>query len=249
MHARLSPTGGAGRRRDARAPHRSGSGAAARAGVAVNPLDAKIRSGEVRTIYPAWLPDILGYDVAGVIEAIGAAVGDLAVGDEAFGTLDPLERSGYAAYAAVSARALARKPSNLSFAQASTIGSAVATAHGALLGQAHLQAGQTVLVHGGSGAVGGMAIQLARRANALVIATASTANLDAIHVLGADVVVDYTRDRFEDVASQVDVVLDTVGGQTHERSYAVLRKGGLLVTLVPPPPDVPATQARGFGQS
>jgi NADPH:quinone reductase-like Zn-dependent oxidoreductase len=115
--------------------------------------------------------------------------------------------------------------------------SVFATAYGGLFSRAPLQSGQTVLVHGGAGVIGSCAIQLAKRAGAHVIATASGKNLDRVKRLGADVVVDYKTQRFEDYAHGVDMVLDTVGGETRDRSWPLIRKGGVLASLLPPPPD------------
>ncbi|MBV8843731.1 MAG: NADP-dependent oxidoreductase [Bryobacterales bacterium] len=205
--------------------------------VAVNPLDAKMRAGAVRELYPAWFPDVLGYDIAGTVEDVGEGVPRSRIGEEVFGASPPWARSGYAEYAVVEAAAFYKKPAALNFAAASTVCSALATADNALFALAALSRGQTALIHGASGAVGGFAVQLAQRAGARVIATASGRNVPRVLDLGADVVVDYKKDRFEDHAREVDVVLDTIGGDTRVRSFAVLRRGGVLVTLVPPPPD------------
>jgi NADPH:quinone reductase-like Zn-dependent oxidoreductase len=155
-------------------------------------------------------------------------------------------RSGYAEYAVVDAAAFYKKPTALNFATASTVCSALATADNALFALAGLVCGQTTLIHGASGAVGSFAVQLAKRAGARVIATASDRNVQRVRDLGADVVVDYKKDRFEDHARDVDVVVDTVGGATCERSFALLRRGGVLVTLVPPMPDQESAAQRGI---
>jgi NADPH:quinone reductase-like Zn-dependent oxidoreductase len=205
--------------------------------VAVNPLDAKMRAGAVRELYPAWFPDVLGYDIAGIVEDVGEGVPRTRIGEQVFGASPPWARSGYAEYAVVDAAAFYKKPAALNFAAASTICSTLATADNALFALAALSRGQTALIHGASGAVGGFAVQLAKRAGARVIATASGRNVQRVRDLGADVVVDYKKDRFEDHARDVDVVLDTIGGATRQRSFVLLRRGGVLVTLVPPPPD------------
>jgi NADPH:quinone reductase-like Zn-dependent oxidoreductase len=214
--------------------------------VAVNPLDAKMRAGAVRELYPPWFPDVLGYDLAGVVEDVGEGVPRSRIGQAVFGASPPWARSGYAEYAVVDAVAFHEKPAALDFAAASTIYSTLATANHALLVLAGLSAGQTALIHGASGAVGGFAVQLAKRAGARVVATASGKNVERVRDLGADVVVDYKKDRFEDHARDVDVVLDTIGGATRERSFALLRGGGVLVSLVGPPPDEEAAARRGI---
>lgn len=212
---------------------------------AVNPLDVKMRSGEVRFIYPSWFPDVLGYSVAGTVDAIGQRVTSLAVGQEVYGINNPIMRHGYGEYVVAPARYFYPKPTSLDFPAAAAAPAIFATAYGALFLRTDLQPGQTVLIHGGSGAVGSCALQLAKLAGARVIATASGANVDWVRSLGADIVVNYQAERFEDVAHDVDLVLDTVGGDTRERSWKLLRAGGTLASLLPPPPD--PTTAHKFG--
>jgi NADPH:quinone reductase-like Zn-dependent oxidoreductase len=163
--------------------------------VAVNPLDAKMRAGAVRELYPAWFPDVLGYDPAGVVEDVGEGVPQTRIGEEVFGASPPWARSGYAEYAVVDAATFYKKPTALDFATASTVCSALATADNALFALAGLVCDQTTLIHGASGAVGSFAVQLAKRAGARVIATASGRNVQRVRDLGADVVVDYQKDR------------------------------------------------------
>ena len=212
---------------------------------AINPLDVKMRSGDVRSIYPAWFPDVLGYSVAGIVDAVGDGVTTLTVGQEVYGINNPITRHGYAEYVVGPARYFYPKPTSLDFPVASAAPSIFATAHGALFGRANLRPGNTVLIHGGSGAVGGCAVQLAKLSGARVIATAGGPNVDRVRQLGADIVVDYRTERFEDVARNVDLVLDTVGGQTRERSWTLLRRGGTLASLLPPPPDQDTAQRLG----
>jgi NADPH:quinone reductase-like Zn-dependent oxidoreductase len=209
----------------------------------VNPLDAKMRSGDVRAIYPPWFPDVLGYSVAGVVDAVGDGVTELAPGQAVYGINNPIMRHGYAEYVVAPARYFYPKPSSLDFPAAAAAPSIFATAYGALFLRADLRSGQTVLIHGGSGAVGSCAVQLAKIAGARVIATAGTSNVEWVAGLGADVVVDYRTQRFEDFAHDVDLVLDSVGGETRERSWPLIVPGGVLASLVPPPPD-PATAQR-----
>ena len=195
----------------------------------VNPVDWRIRSGQFGGLIP--LPHVLGYDFSGTVAGLGDGVTGYAVGDAVFGML-PLNAPGaYAGYVAADARAIARKPERLDHRQAAALPMPALTAAQALFSTAKLQAGQTVLIHGGAGGVGHVAIQLAKAEGARVIATGSGARRDFILGLGADEFVDYTRQPFEQVVSDVDVVLDTVGEDTLERSYGVLKRGGALVSI------------------
>jgi len=205
---------------------------------AINPLDVKMRSGEVAHIYPSSFPDVLGYSVAGVVDAVGGGVTTRSIGEEVYGINDPIVRHGYAEYVVGPERNFYPKPARLDFPTAAAAPSLFATAYGALFLRTNLQAGQIILIHGGAGAVARLAVQLAKRAGAQVIATASTGNLELLRRLGADVVVDYRTQRFEDYAHDVDAVLDTVGGQTRTRSWPLIRPGGVLASLLPPPPDL-----------
>jgi NADPH:quinone reductase-like Zn-dependent oxidoreductase len=212
---------------------------------AINPLDVKMRSGEVRHIYPSFFPDVVGYSVSGVVNAVGEGVTGRAVGEEVYGINNPIMRHGYAEFLVAPESNFYPKPASLDFPAAAAAPSIFATAFGALFLRANLQAGQTLLIHGGSGVIGSCAVQLARQAGARVIATASTANVGRVRQLGADVVVDYRTQRFEDFAKDVDMVLDMVGGETRERSWGLLHKGGVLASLLPPPPDSATADAHG----
>lgn len=211
---------------------------------AINELDTKMRSGDVRHIYPPWFPDVLGFSVAGTVDAIGRGVSDLTVGQEVYGLNNPIMRHGYADYVVGPARNFYPKPPALDFASAAAAPPIFATAYGALFLRTNLQPGQTVLIHGGTGGVGSCAVQLAKQAGAVVLATGSK-NLERLKTLGCDVVINYRTERFEDFAHDVDVVLDTVGGETRERSWPLIRRGGILATLVPPPPDQTAAERHG----
>jgi len=213
--------------------------------VGVNLLDAKQRAGGVKNIQPAWFPDIPGYDLAGIVAGVGPGVTGFEVGQVVYGSNSPMIRRGYAEYAVGPANSFYRKPMNLDFVQAATIPSNALTAHNVLFRMAHLKAGQTVLIHGGSGSVGSFAVQFAKRAGAHVIATASTHNFDYVLSLGADEVIDYKTEQFEQLVSGVDIVFDTIGGATRSRSWNVIKDGGVLVTLVPPLPDPGPAGARG----
>jgi len=185
------------------------------------------------------IPGIPGHEPSGVVEETAPDVTDFRAGDEIYGLAD-FPRDGAAAeFAAVRAANLALKPRSIPHVQAAALPLSALTAWQALFEHAHLAAGQAVLIHGGAGGVGTLAVQLARWRGARVLATASARDMVLVHSLGADDVIDYHAARFEEMLRDIDVVLDTIGGETRERSWRVLRKGGVLVTLVSPiPPDV-----------
>lgn len=199
-------------------------------GAGVNPADPLIVSGKYAKEFGTHLPLIPGYDIAGVVEKTGAKVTRLKVGDPVYAYV--LWGGGWAEYAVATEGEAAVKPPSLSFVTSAAVPLAALTAWQALIESAKLSAGQTVLIHGGSGGVGTMAIQIAKARGAKVIATASTRNQDLLKELGADVAIDYTKTKFEDVAKDVDVVLDSVGSETLARSYGVVKKGGFIATLV-----------------
>ncbi|HYX85070.1 MAG TPA: NADP-dependent oxidoreductase [Gaiellales bacterium] len=207
---------------------------------AVNPIDWKFRAGYLKEMVPLELPHTPGVDLAGTVEEVGEGVSELASGDEVFG-----RGSGtYAEHALAQPAMLAPKPASLSFDEAVTLGLGGVTAWSALFTAAGLGAGQRLLVHGGAGGVGSLAVQLGRWKGAHVTATTSTANLDFVRSLGADEVVDYTAGRFEDAASGMDAVLDTVGGEVTDRSWPVIKPGGILVVIASMP-DPETAKARG----
>jgi NADPH:quinone reductase-like Zn-dependent oxidoreductase len=199
---------------------------------AVNPVDYQIRSGAARALVGAEVPYIPGFDVSGEVVEVGPGVGRFAAGDEVFALLDLRRGGGYAEYTIVRESEAADKPANASHAEAASIPLVALTAWQALFDTADLRGGQTVLIHAGAGGVGSVAVQLARWRGAIVIATASPHNHDFLREIGADVVVDYRTQRFEDFARDVDVVLDPIGGETQQRSLEVLREGGHLVSIV-----------------
>ena len=196
----------------------------------VNPADPLTLSGKYAKEFGTHLPLIPGYDIAGVVEKTGANVTKLKPGDAVYGY--PTFGGGWADYVAVKEWEVARKPKSLSFVEAAAVPMGALTAWQALVDVAKLHPGQTILVHGGSGGVGSFAIQIAKVRGARIIATASTANQDLLKQLGADVAVDYTKAKFEDVAKDVDAVLDPIGKETLTRSYGVVKKGGILMCLV-----------------
>ncbi|MEY2438708.1 MAG: hypothetical protein QOI34_93 [Verrucomicrobiota bacterium] len=199
----------------------------------VNPADPLIVSGKYAHEFGTHLPLIPGYDMAGIVEKIGAKITKLKVGDPVFAYL--LWGGGWAEHVVTNEREAVIKPKSIDFIGAAAVPLAALTAWQALIDTAQLLPGQTVLIHGGSGGVGIFAIQIAKARGARVIATASTANQDLLRQLGADVAIDYTAKKFEEVAKDVDVVLDPVGKDTLARSYGVVKKGGIVVTLVSRP--------------
>ena len=199
----------------------------------VNPADPLIVSGKYAREFGTHLPLIPGYDMAGVVEKIGAKITRLKVGDPVYAYL--LWGGGWAEHAVTNEGEAAIKPKSLTFSEAAAVPLAALTAWQALVDTAQLHSGQTVLIHGGSGGVGSFAIQIAKALGARVLATASTANQDLLKQLGADVAIDYTATKFEDAAKDVDVVLDPVGKDTLARSYGVVKKGGIVVTIVSRP--------------
>jgi NADPH:quinone reductase-like Zn-dependent oxidoreductase len=196
----------------------------------VGPWDAWIREGKSKVNPPP--PLTLGSDVAGVVEAVGAGVSAFKAGDHVYGVTNKQFCGGYAEYAIASAGMIARKPEALSFVQAASAPVVAVTAWQMLFDYAPATAGQTVLIHGAAGSVGAYAVQLARSAQLKVYATASGKDVEFVKSLGAAWVVDYQSERFEQVLPAVDVVLDTVGGDTKRRSFVVLKDTGMLVSVV-----------------
>lgn len=201
----------------------------------VGPWDAFVREG--KSVIPQPLPLTLGSDLSGVIEKIGSNVPDLKVGDEVFGVTNPQFTGGYAEYAVAEAGMLARKPKSLNFIEAASIPVIAVTALQMLVDYAKVRSGQVVLVLGGAGNVGAYAVRLAKLAKLHVIATASTRDMVYVQNLGADRVINYENMRFEEVVSSVDAILDTVGGETRDRSFRTLRKKGTLISIAGPIPQ------------
>jgi NADPH:quinone reductase-like Zn-dependent oxidoreductase len=201
----------------------------------VNPVDGMIRSGLFDKDRSRAFPIILGGDVAGVVEKIGSKVTKFKAGDPVFAYVSLDNSGGYAQYALVKEGEAAPKPKSLTYVEAAAVPIVALTAWQALIDGAKLRAGQTILIHGGSGGVGSFAVQIAKARGAKVIATASTANQDLLKELGADISIDYTKHKFEDLAKDVDVVLDSIGKDTLARSYGVVKKGGFIVSLVARP--------------
>src|SRR5438128_394269 len=204
-------------------------------GVGVNPIDWKVREGDMKDFWPHKFPLILGWDLSGVVEELGRGASRFKISDEVYSLPDPTRNGAYADYIVVREPELALKPNSLHHIRAAAVPLAALTAWQSLFETAQLQPGQRVLIHAGSGGVGHFAVQLAKWKGAYVFATASTKNQDLLCELGVDEPIDYTQQRFEDVARNIDIVLDTIGGETQERSWSVVKKGGVLVSLVQPP--------------
>src|ERR1700745_2302722 len=198
----------------------------------VNSFDGMLRSGKYAKIFNMQLPWIPGYDVAGTVEKVGGKVTKFKVGDPVYAFISIPTGGGYAEYALAKENQAALKPVTLHFVEAAAVPSVALTAWQALVDKANVQSGQTVLINGASGGVGMFAIPIAKIRGAKVFATASTANQDFLKELGADVALDYKTQKFEDIAKDVDVVVDGVGGETLKRSYPIVKKGGIVVGLV-----------------
>jgi NADPH:quinone reductase-like Zn-dependent oxidoreductase len=213
----------------------------------VNPVDGLIRSGRYAQFFHTKLPLVPGYDISGTVEKVGAKMTKFKVGDPVYAYIGLKDGGGYAEYAVAMEKEASIKPKSLNYIEAAAVPLAAETAWQALIDTAKLTAGQTVLIHGGSGGVGSFAIQIAKARGAKVIATASTPNQGLLKQLGADVAVDYTKTKFEDVAKDVDVVVDSVGKDTLARSYGVVKKGGFVVSLVgqPDPAELEKHGVRG----
>jgi NADPH:quinone reductase-like Zn-dependent oxidoreductase len=209
----------------------------------VNPVDYKIRSGTYPPVKEDQLPKVLGRDVAGEIERCGRAVRDLKAGDTVYAMLDT-GPGGYAEYVTVKADLVAPKPEQLDYRTAAAVPLAGLTAWQGLFDHGHLQPGQSVLIHGGGGGVGHLAVQFAKARGATVTTTAAAQDVDFLKGLGADQVIDYTHERFEEKVHDVDLVLDLVAGETQERSWAVLRAGGTMVSSLARPSEDKAREHR-----
>lgn len=206
-----------------------------------NPIDAKIRQGFMQKDMPRPLPFVLGWDCAGIVEEVGANVRKFKTGDEVYSYPEFARGGTYAEFVAVNENQVALKPKTLSLVESAAL---PMTAQAALLAleTAELKSGQTILIHGGAGGVGTMAIQMAKALGANVITTASGDGLDLVKSLGADETIDYKQTNFKTVVRGADVVLDVLGGETQEDSWGVLKKGGFLVATAIPPAKEKAKQ-------
>ncbi|MBA8879140.1 NADP-dependent oxidoreductase [Phyllobacterium myrsinacearum] len=208
----------------------------------VNVLDAKIKDGEFKLILPYRLPLILGNDVAGIVVRVGSKVRRFKPGDEVYARPGQDRIGTFAEFIAINEDDVAIKPKNLTMEEAASIPLVALTAWQVLVEQAELKQGQKVLIHAGSGGVGTIAIQLAKYLGAVVATTTSTSNVDLVKSLGADIVIDYKTQNFEEILRDYDVVLNSLGTDTLEKSLRVLKAGGKLISISGPPDPAFAKQ-------
>jgi len=208
----------------------------------VGPWDAWVRTGQSALHHQ--LPVIPGSDLSGLIEGLGPGVGDLKEGDAVFGVTNAEFTGAYAEYAVASAQMVARKPERLGFIEAASVPVVACTAWQMLFEHGRADATKRVLIHGAAGNVGAYAVQLAKHAAKEVIATAFSADVDYVRTLGADRVIDVQASAFDKLLTNIDIVIDTVGGETLDRSFAVLKPGGVLVSSVAAP-DPAAAERHG----
>ena len=198
----------------------------------LNPVDFKIQQGALKAIRKLSFPFVMGFDVSGVVVAVGVGANRYKVGDEVFSRVGADYMGTFAEFVKVDEKFVAAKPVNISHQEAAALPLVALTTWQALVDVANLQAGQKVLIHAGAGGIGSIAIQIAKVLGAHVIATTSTKNVAMVKALGADEVIDYTKQAFEDVLKDIDVVYETLGGENQVRSFRVLKPGGILVTIV-----------------
>ncbi|MEU7719560.1 NADP-dependent oxidoreductase [Streptomyces tibetensis] len=201
----------------------------------VNPLDLRIRNGDFKAFLPYRLPLVLGNDLAGTVVRVGPSVTRFAVGDEVYARPDKDRIGTFAELIAVHPDDLAPKPATLTMAEAASLPLVALTAWQALVERAHVRPGQKVLIHAGAGGLGSIAVQLAKALGADVATTVSTAKIGLVKDLGADVVVDYRTQDFEEVLDGYDVVLDSLGGENLAKSLRVLKPGGMAISVAGPP--------------
>jgi NADPH:quinone reductase-like Zn-dependent oxidoreductase len=214
-------------------------------GTSVNPIDWKIRQGHLKEMISFEMPIILGWDVSGVVEEIGDKVSKFKVGDSVYSRPDVARDGTYAEFISVRETEVAMKPKTISHIEAAVLPLVGITAWEVLVNTAQVSVGQRVLIHAASGGVGAIAVQLAKAHGAYVIGTASAANRELVESLGVDEFIDYHKQSLHDAVKQVDIVFDTMGGQTQKESWSVLAPDGILVSIVSPP-DVDVAQKLGF---
>lgn len=203
----------------------------------VNPVDWKIRKGYLKSMIPYEMPLTMGWDVSGIVEQTGPAVTKFKPGDAVYSRPDIARNGAYAEYIAVRESEIAFKPATISHVEAASLPLVSITAWESLFTTANLTAGQRVLIHAGAGGVGSIAIQLAKAKGAHVTTTASAAKSALVKSLGADEVIDYRAQDFSKLAKDMDVVFDTVGGETREKSWTTLKPGGMLVSITDRPSE------------
>lgn len=197
----------------------------------LNPIDNILRAGYLRQMLELSFPHVKGYDVSGTVIEVGKDVKNVKVGDEVFARPNQMDAGAVAEFARIQEGELAIKPANMTHEQAASVPLAGLTAWQALVSKGNIKAGDKVLIHAGSGGVGTFAIQIAKHFGAFVATTTSGKNADLVKELGADLVIDYTTEKFEDQLSDYDLVIDTIGGETLARSFEVLKQGGTMVSV------------------
>jgi len=201
----------------------------------INPIDWKLRYGYLKEKFPFDFPIVLGWDAAGIVEKVGKNVDSLQKGDRVFVRPELTNRGTYAEYTTAKEDLVANMPENISFKEAAAVPLAGLTAYQILVDVGNLDSGDKVLIHAGAGGVGSFAIQIAKNMGAYVATTASTKNVDFLKSLGADEVIDYTKEDFSEVLEDYDLVIDTLGGEIQDKSLTILKNGGMLVSIVEEP--------------
>ena len=197
----------------------------------VNPVDGIVQAGYLKEMMPITFPFTMGFDVSGVVLEVGEQVSKFKIGDEVFSRPNGMQAGTIAEFSVIKEEELALKPSNISHQEAASIPLVGLTAFQAMVSKANLQKGQKILIHAGSGGVGTLAIQIAKHLGAFVATTTSGSNTEMVKNLGADIVIDYKTQNFEDEIKDYDVVFDMMGGDIMNRSFKVLKKGGCLVSI------------------
>jgi len=217
----------------------------------VNPIDWKLRQGDLKAMMDVTFPSTAGEDLAGVIEEVGDGVEGMQAGDAVYAMMPASQTGAYAEFAVLEAAAVGRKPAALDFNTAAAVPMGALTAWQGIVGQGGLQAGTRLFVHGAGGNVGGMAVQIAHALGAEVTAAASSGYRALVEGWGADRFLDYGAGRFEDAAADMDIVFDTLGGEMQARSWEMLKPGGILVSVVgiadPAAAAARGVRAAGFG--
>ncbi|MEU8849808.1 NADP-dependent oxidoreductase [Streptomyces sp. NPDC048564] len=201
----------------------------------INPLDKMVRDGEFKRLLKYKRPFVLGHDVAGIVTQVGSAVRDVAVGDAVYARPRDLRIGGFAEFIAIDQDDVSPKPESLTLREAAAVPLVALAARQILVDRAHVKPGQKVLIHAGAGGLGSTVIQLAKHLGATVATTTNTHTEELVRSLGADIVVDYTKEDFSQVLSGYDLVLDSLGGANLEKSLTVLKPGGLAIGVVGPP--------------
>jgi NADPH:quinone reductase-like Zn-dependent oxidoreductase len=213
------------------------------AAASINAIDWKIREGMMQQMAPVSFPATLGGDMAGTVEKIGEGVEGFTVGQKVYGQTNPFSGHGsFAEYSLIASGNLAPKPQSADFMQAAALPLTAASAYQAIVETLNVQSGQKILIHGGAGGIGMFAIQLAKHLGAYVATTAAADDIEFVKAQGADEAIDYTAQKFEELIQEYDAVFDTVGGDTAEKSYAVLKRGGQLVSMAAMPNEALASE-------